>query len=95
MILGINLKVIIFVGLVLTSSASANWVRQYKNFIHSGCPAYSCKRVCMPNELLSATPGDNGFYLEIDGANHQETYIPEKTYKCKLTGKKAFCFGMF
>ncbi len=84
MIMGICLKLDVLVLLILAVSVTANWMRQYKYFIHGGCPAYSCKRVCMQNELLSVTPGDNGFYFEISEMNNQENYIPEKTYKCRL-----------
>ena len=47
------------------------------NSIQNGCSAYDCKRNCLNSEI-SATPGDNGFRFEIQGA--KDKYVPGKTY---------------
>ena len=57
---------------------------KFKNFIRNGCPAYACNRFCLPNQVATPTPGDNGFKFEVDDqVLIDNKYVPEKTYKCK------------
>lgn len=74
MLIIILLVITIKSSVLVLASSSSNMM------LESGCSAYDCKRTCIDTSRIRQTPGDNGFWFQIEGLRNNK-YTPEKIYK--------------
>lgn len=93
-----ELKLLQLFSLTVVAVACANCLA-LKSTMKHGCSAYGCSRVCVADQMSTATPGDNGFSLEVEGLpqGQQNMYVPDSVYKgrCRFTALAQFPLLLF
>lgn len=76
----IRLAVMLIILMTITSSVLVLASSSSNMMLENGCSAYDCKRSCIDTSRIRQTPGDNGFWFQIEGLRNNK-YTPEKIYK--------------
>lgn len=75
-----NISSMLLLAIILSLASTAASAASSSNMLENGCSAFDCKRSCIDSTRIRQTPGDNGFWFQIDGLRNNK-YMPDKIYK--------------